>query len=197
MRHLVQIAIAVGALLRVASAPAAPDQPGSPMAPPLVIEPPGGQHPTGPPCDGLAVSIRLNTDPQSPYARAVPVDLYVTNLSRVPKTVMVGGLGEFAPAVLVFDQDGRALSPPELGPRVMGIGGCVFGSSSPVDLKPGESVLCWQSELYTPCDRIGLPPGTYTAEVVAFRRQDAAPQKFPGLLISNLLPFNWPGPAKQ
>ncbi|MBP8954273.1 MAG: hypothetical protein KBI47_17890 [Armatimonadetes bacterium] len=158
--------------------------------------------PAGPPSNGLVVSLLLSSDAKHIYAGALPIDLVMTNVTQSdvpvhPLPHLTGDFTEYIPVLLLFDSDGRGLYPHDVGqwmkPPGMYSGP---GPQPPVLLAPGKSVLYWFSELLGVCTELGLPAGRYVAQVVAPRLYAEDPRTPPGVLVSNLLAFDWPGPVE-
>lgn len=157
--------------------------------------------PAGPPSNGLVVSLLLSSDAKHIYAGALPIDLVMTNVTQSdipvhPLPHLTGDFTEYTPVLLLFDSEGRGLHPPDMQERLIRYPTSGPGPQPPVLLAPGRSVLYWFSGLRGLCTALGLPAGRYVAQVVAPRLYAEDPRTPPGVLVSNLLAFDWPGPVE-
>lgn len=156
--------------------------------------------PAGPPCNGLVISLRAGTDPKHihEYAGAMPVDLVMTNVAHSsipvhPLPHLTGDFSEYIPTLVVFDAQVRGVYPPDTGQDASPPVTSGPGPQPPVQLGPGESVLYWFGEPHSVCTDLGLPAGRYVAQVVAPRAYSLERRPLPAVLVSNPLPFDWPG----
>ena len=166
------------------------------MAAAFAADPSGAQAPgdaeaSGVRSAGLSLSIGLRA---APVARDLSLEVRLSNRTGKPTTVSAGRAGDLRVAAVIYDPSGSAVSPPDMitlwGP-VLALHGLPQEQRT-LEVPAGTSAALPDLILLGSLCR-DLPAGRYTAMVVGFD----STKGITSLLVSNLVTFDWPGPAKQ
>ncbi len=150
----------------------------------------------GAPCNGLALSLRLNHDPTHPQAGQAPLDLVVVNVSQKPISVLTGDLCEFTLQFMLFDAAGKGVSPTDFSSAFWGRATSGLGPTPPVEIQPGGSALLLRHAFYVVCAIAKVPAGKYRMAVLAFSAPFDLRSPSARIMVSNIIELDWPGTAK-
>ncbi len=151
--------------------------------------------PIGLPCAGLAVRLRPFF-PLGDLTRKLLFSLDVVNVSSDRITVRPGIAGGYFAVLVISDGAGRVLYPTDLYAYVRGWEGSL-GPAPPRELGPGEMMEFWRGlDVASRCRELDLAPGSYLAQALCVGRPKTGRSAWPKALLSNIVSFEWKGPAK-